>query len=109
MKERKEEFIKKFKEKNLSVEDINFLVHLIEENDKKEYLNAIEFPEEYEVNLGYEELDVKYIVCENKNELNIFNESVPSEYVLFMVKDDKFIAVDGGSKRNTWAIPEKIL
>ena len=92
-----------------NTDENSYILKVLKEKVINHELKNISFPEEYEVNLGYDENNAKFIVCENKDEIDVFNQpSSICEYILFMIKDNKFIAVDGGSKRNTWVIPENL-
>jgi len=70
-----------------------------------------EMPKQFIEDLGYEpEKGIKYdcFVAYNKNKYPVFLDSEdissfkPSEYILFLIINDKFIAVDGSNEPNAW-------
>ena len=93
---------------SLEYEDILILTYFFEKNLNNENTNLFsKFPQNWFASLGYEPFGAyTYIVIENTEGLNVFGDTndIPQiyKYILFLIEEDQYIAVDGSNDKNTW-------
>jgi len=94
----------------LEYEDILALSFFFEEflDSKSKFDNKeMEFPKDWFASLGYEPFgNHDYLVFKNINELNVFNDLTNSPiiypYILFLIEEGQYIAVDGAETKEAW-------
>ena len=93
---------------SLEYEDILILSYFFEKNLNNDYTNLnSKFPQNWFASLGYEPFGVHtYIIIENIERINVFGDTNDNpqiyKYILFLLEEDQYIAVDGSNNKNTW-------
>jgi len=109
-----EKFLK-IKNKKVRTDKENELIaefFLSRDIDFKSFFNSneisVNWPESFSVNVNYDAKgDTKYVILENKNKIKVFDSCSihgPVKFVLFLIENGEYIAVDGSDHKDTWKI-----